>query len=660
HWPGGSLFMGVSGVGVLEGSVGNNPGAGGVVEGIISGIKYNDLNKSGTRENGEGVLSGVTIYLDNDNDNTFSTGDVSTTTDGDGNYSFGDLLPGTHTVREVVPTNYTQTEPGASHTPAFEYAITIAADNFNHPNNNFGNFTCVAPTVTFTGTLAAQCSNSTTYLLTGGAPSGGSYSGDGVTGSNFNASATSTGEHTITYTYTDANGCSNTATNITTVNATPDPPSLGPQTFCSNASHTVGDLPTGYSYYDASNGTTPLSASTELSTGTYYATVTTTDCESAKGSFAVTVNPSTGATSFTLPVTTVCQDAANTTYAATAANSTSIVYSVLPAGAGTINSATGVMNWDAAFSGQATIKAVASGLCGTTETEVVVTVNPTFCVAYTGDLFKNTGDPAGGTATVNLIVVVTKSPLSSSAALNPGTFTMLVDGSPLSNASVTTTPSADGTQITYSAPYTVALPYQGTSLSRDLTVTWTFGNSCTISSCSETSTIVTVSAPADDFVTGGGYIIPTDSYFKGRPGSIGDMHVNGAKNNFGFNVKWNKSLKNLQGNWNTIIRRMESDGIHLYQVKAKPSTLVVTKISDKSYRADMVFTSVNFKDLTTGLWSDGGGSSSVNVSVIDNGEPASGVDQIFISIKDKNGSSWYTSSTSTLPANIRANDATIK
>ncbi|MCK7460574.1 MAG: hypothetical protein MZU84_00005, partial [Sphingobacterium sp.] len=46
----------------------------------------------------------------------------------------------------------------------------------------------------------------------------------------------------------------------------------------------------------------------------------------------ITVNPLTGAVNFTLGATTVCQDAANETYTATAANSTSMAYSVAPSG----------------------------------------------------------------------------------------------------------------------------------------------------------------------------------------------------------------------------------------------------------------------------------------------------------------------------------------
>ena len=77
------------------------------------------------------------------------------------------------------------------------------------------------PSVTFTGTLAAQCITSTTYALTGGAPAGGSYSGPGVSGANFNASVAGAGSHTITYTYTDGNGCINSATNTIAVDDIP-------------------------------------------------------------------------------------------------------------------------------------------------------------------------------------------------------------------------------------------------------------------------------------------------------------------------------------------------------------------------------------------------------------------------------------------------------
>ncbi len=58
---------------------------------------------------------------------------------------------------------------------------------------------------------SAVCVNETAIELTGGSPAGGTYSGDNVSGGNFDANAAGVGIHEILYTYTDPLGCSNTA-----------------------------------------------------------------------------------------------------------------------------------------------------------------------------------------------------------------------------------------------------------------------------------------------------------------------------------------------------------------------------------------------------------------------------------------------------------------
>ncbi|MCU0382412.1 MAG: putative metal-binding motif-containing protein, partial [Chitinophagaceae bacterium] len=63
--------------------------------------------------------------------------------------------------------------------------------------------------------------------------------------------------------------------------------------------------------------------------------------------------------------------------------------------------------------------------------------------------------------------------------------------------------------------------------------------------------VINVAKPLNDFVTGGGFIVASNS--AGRYASDP-----GTKNNFGFNVKYNKSGKNLQGKLNFIVRRTES------------------------------------------------------------------------------------------------------
>src|SRR5207245_3895969 len=86
-------------------------------------------------------------------------------------------------------------------------------------------------------------------------------------------------------------------------------------------------------------------------------------------------------------------------------------------------------------------------------------------------------------------------------------------------------------------------------------------------------TVVTISQVGAGMITGGGYEVMQSS-----AGTIaGDQ---GTKNNFGFNVKYNKAGTNLQGNINSIVRRKESDGIqHVYQIKGNSmSSLAVYQL----------------------------------------------------------------------------------
>jgi PKD repeat protein len=69
------------------------------------------------------------------------------------------------------------------------------------------------------GTFSQVCVYNPAFALTGGSPAGGSYSGAGVSGGNFNPTTAGLGTKTITYAYTDANGCANTATNTIVVDA---------------------------------------------------------------------------------------------------------------------------------------------------------------------------------------------------------------------------------------------------------------------------------------------------------------------------------------------------------------------------------------------------------------------------------------------------------
>jgi PKD repeat protein len=73
------------------------------------------------------------------------------------------------------------------------------------------------PTVTLAN-FATVCDTDGSFALSGGTPTGGTYSGTGVTNNNYNPSTAGAGTYTITYTASQ-NGCSNTATNTIQVDA---------------------------------------------------------------------------------------------------------------------------------------------------------------------------------------------------------------------------------------------------------------------------------------------------------------------------------------------------------------------------------------------------------------------------------------------------------
>ena len=105
------------------------------------------------------------------------------------------------------------------------------------------------PTVSLT-TFPDRCVNASNFTLSGGFPSGGTYTGTGVTSNVFSPSTAGVGTYPITYTYTNSNGCFNSAIQNQTVNALPSItftplPSLcqGTSTFNLN-----GALPSGGSY----------------------------------------------------------------------------------------------------------------------------------------------------------------------------------------------------------------------------------------------------------------------------------------------------------------------------------------------------------------------------------------------------------------------------
>ncbi|GAB2527357.1 hypothetical protein GCM10027189_02630 [Rufibacter soli] len=153
---------------------------------------------------------------------------------------------------------------------------------------------------------------------------------------------------------------------------------------------------------------------------------------------------------------------------------------------------------------------------------------------------------------------------------------------------------------------------------------------------SEDNVIITIAKPVSGMITGGGYNILKNS------GGLkaGDI---GSNNNFGFNVKNDKS--GPKGTINTIVRRMESDGLHVYQIKGNAMTSLVITNATSSSPASAVFNGkANIQDITNPTAPVSvDGNASLQVTMTDLGEPGKN-DRIGLTLWDKNGGLWFANS----------------
>ena len=158
-----------------------------------------------------------------------------------------------------------------------------------------------APTVSH-APISDICENAGLTALTGASPAGGTYSGTGVSGTDFDPTV---GSQTLTYDYTDGNGCSNSATVSITVIPSETATLAAFTAVCSNEGIVTlsGGLPAGGTY----SGTGVTGTDFDPSVGTQTITYTVgggTSCESSASQvFTVNTAPTV---SLTLGTTTTC------------------------------------------------------------------------------------------------------------------------------------------------------------------------------------------------------------------------------------------------------------------------------------------------------------------------------------------------------------------
>src|SRR6185436_11330628 len=158
----------------------------------------------------------------------------------------GSPAGGTYSGNGVTGNNFTPSTAGIG-THKIYYSYTDANGCTN--TDSTGLTVYDIPLVTFTA-VNPLCDGDPAFTLTGGSPAGGTYSGTGVVGSNFDPAIAGIGTQTITYSYTDAQGCSNSATTNITVNALPNVTLTNFSSVCADAASfgLTGGSPNGGTY----------------------------------------------------------------------------------------------------------------------------------------------------------------------------------------------------------------------------------------------------------------------------------------------------------------------------------------------------------------------------------------------------------------------------
>lgn len=116
-----------------------------------------------------------------------------------------------------------------------QHSITYRYTNaFGCSDTVIRGITVLAQPVVALSSWSPICIGSQPVALTGGTPFGGSYTGSGVSGTDFDPAKAGVGVHRITYTYTDRNGCTDSVKQNLKVNGLPQVSFTAVDSTCSN------------------------------------------------------------------------------------------------------------------------------------------------------------------------------------------------------------------------------------------------------------------------------------------------------------------------------------------------------------------------------------------------------------------------------------------
>ena len=266
-----------------------------------------------------------------------------------------------------------------------------------------------------------------------GDPVGGTWTGAGVSGTDFDPSVAGTGTHTITYTYTDGDGCSNSDVLTATVNPLPEVSAGEGFAVCEDAGlQSLSGDPAGGDWTGTGIVSGPAFDPEEAGAGTYTLTYTYTDGNGCTNSDDISV------TVYPLPTVEagadfdICVDADPVTL--TTGTPTGGTWTGAGVTSGTFNPAVaGVGTHTLTYT-------VTDGNQCSNSDDLTVTVydlpevdaGADFAVCYDAGLQGLTGDPSGGTWSGTGVSGNDFDP-----SVGPGTYTLLYsysDGNGCSNS----------------------------------------------------------------------------------------------------------------------------------------------------------------------------------------------------------------------------------
>lgn len=248
-------------------------------------------------------------------------------------------------------------------TGTFNFTITVGDNSGCSGSAAYSiNVVCPANPISFSA-FPAICSADAAVTLSEASPAGGTYSGTGVSGGQFDPAS---GTQTITYDYVDPYGCAHTSNQTFTVTATPATPTItasASTAICDGSSITLSSSASSGNTWSSGETTQDITVNTA---NTFTVTVSENGCTSAASSAITTTIVDLASPSFTVSGTSPTFN-----FSSTSQNTTSVSWNFgdgSPTDNNTNTSHTYTTN------GTFTVTLTATNECGSETTTETVTV----------------------------------------------------------------------------------------------------------------------------------------------------------------------------------------------------------------------------------------------------------------------------------------------